>query len=458
MGNRAEWLIADFAILKLGAVMVSINTWATRRELAYQLRHSDTSVLITQAAFLGHEYPEMVRDIRAAGETLPALAHVVVLDGGAEDLTWEAVTNGDAKPPGTVAIRPDDIAYILYTSGSTSTPKGVQLVHERLIDNMWDIGERMHIRADDRLWLAVSLYWGLGCENALFAVMTHGAAIILQESFKPGAALALIEAERCILLYATPNMVRALLDDPDFATRDICSLRAGGTIGTGEQIALVAHDLGADEVSNIYGLTESYGNAAVSDAHDPLEVGMASVGRPLPGFDLRIVDPETGAARPTGAIGEIRLKGNVTPGYYKDGDKNADTFDAAGYFKTGDLGLLDGNGQLYFRGRIKEMIKTGGINVAPIEVEEVLAEHPGVAQASVVGVPDRVRKEIVAAVVGGDADEGDLRTRAREALAAYKRPRAYRFIPANALPLTSTCKVQKAALPALFTSEADGDD
>lgn len=235
MGNRAEWLIADFAILKLGAVMVSINTWATRRELAYQLRHSDTSVLITQAAFLGHEYPEMVRDIRAAGETLPALAHVVVLDGGAEDLTWEAVTNGDAKPPGTVAIRPDDIAYILYTSGSTSTPKGVQLVHERLIDNMWDIGERMHIRADDRLWLAVSLYWGLGCENALFAVMTHGAAIILQESFKPGAALALIEAERCILLYATPNMVRALLDDPDFATRDICSLRAGGTIGTGSR-------------------------------------------------------------------------------------------------------------------------------------------------------------------------------------------------------------------------------
>lgn len=104
------------------------------------------------------------------------------------------------------------------------------------------------------------------------------------------------------------------------------------------------------------------------------------------------------------------------------------------------------------------MIKTGGINVAPIEVEEVLAEHPGVAQASVVGVPDRVRKEIVAAVVVGDADEGDLRTRAREALAAYKRPRAYRFIPANALPLTSTCKVQKAALPALFTSEADGDD
>ncbi len=459
MGNKAEWLIADFAILMLGAVMVSINTWTTRRELAYQLNHSDTRMMITQARFLGHDYPAMVREIREGGEPLPLLEHVVVFGDKAAEQDWDAVmTRGAGGEGATVAaseaaIRPDDVAYILYTSGSTSTPKGVQLVHSKLIDNMWDIGERMHIRPDDRLWLAVSLFWGLGCENALFAVMTHGAAIVLQESFEAGEALRLIEAERCTLLYATPNMASALLDHPDRARRDISSLRAGGTIGTPEQIAQVAKELGATEVSNLYGLTESYGNAAVADAHDPLEVRMTSVGRPLPGFDLIIVDPETGQRRPAGEIGEIRLKGNVSPGYFKDADKNAEAFDDQGYFKTGDLGFLDADRRLYFRGRIKEMIKTGGINVAPLEVEEILAEHPGIEQVFVVGVPDPLRDEIVVAVVVGAAEESALRDRAREALAAYKRPRAYRFIAAAELPLTSTGKVQKAALPALFADD-----
>ena len=241
------------------------------------------------------------------------------------------------------AVDPRDVAYILYTSGSTSTPKGVQLQHYALIENMWHIGERMHVTDHDRLWLAVSLFWGLGCENALFNLMTHGGCVVLQESFEPGEALRLISTERCTIFYGMPNMVQAIAEHPDRAKYDISCLRAGGTLGTPEQLRRVV-ELGVTEFSTIYGLTESYGNCTVADGHDPLEIRIATVGRPLPGVDLRIIDAETGKEQPRGTVGEIRLKGYVTIGYYKDADKNREAFDAAGYFRTGDLGFLDEGG------------------------------------------------------------------------------------------------------------------
>ena len=187
------------------------------------------------------------------------------------------------------AIDPKDVAYILYTSGSTSTPKGVQLQHYALIENMWHIGERMHVTEHDRLWLAVSLFWGLGCENALFNLMTHGGCVVLQESFEPGEALRIISAERCTIFYGMPNMVQAIAEHPDRPNYDISSLRAGGTLGTPEQLQRIV-DLGVKDFSTIYGLTESYGNCTVADGLDPLEMRIATVGRPLPGVDLRIID------------------------------------------------------------------------------------------------------------------------------------------------------------------------
>ena len=169
------------------------------------------------------------------------------------------------------AIDPKDVAYLLYTSGSTSTPKGVQLQHYALIENMWQIGERMHVTERDRLWLAVSLFWGLGCENALFNLLTHGGCVVLQEHFEPKEALRLISAERCTLFYGTPNMAQALFDHPDRHNYDLTCLRSGGTIGSPEQIMRVV-ELGAREICNIYGLTETYGNCCVTDAAEPLAI------------------------------------------------------------------------------------------------------------------------------------------------------------------------------------------
>ena len=462
MGNRPEWIVADLAITTLGGVMVGVNTWATARELEYVLAHSDTKILITAERFLKHDYRVMLHALEP--QRVPLLGRIVCLADHLPErwIRYADLTELAARVPEAAidaaqrAVAPADVAYLLYTSGSTSTPKGVQLQHAALIANMWQIGERQRVTERDRLWLAVSLFWGLGCENALFNLLTHGGCVVLQEHFDAGAALELIERERCTLFYGTPNMGQALYEHPDRAKRDLSSLRGGATIGTPEQIQRVV-DLGAREICNIYGLTETYGNSNVTDAADPLEKRLTTVGRPLAGVDQRIVDPETGRRLPLGEVGEIRVKGYVTVGYYKDPERTAESFDEHGYFKTGDLGWVDADDSLHFRGRLKEMVKTGGINVAPVEVEEVLMTHPGVQLAFVTGVPDPARDEVLAAVIvrkpGATLSEEALCAFCREALAAYKVPRLIRFAVERELPLTTTGKVQKNRLAATFFAD-----
>jgi fatty-acyl-CoA synthase len=461
MGNRAEWIIADLAICSLGAIMVAVNTWVTSRELAYILHHSDASMLIATDRFLKYDYFAMLAELEPLPLALPLLRSIVHVGarGYRDSIPFEDVAEwGQTKPEAVLeaasqGIDPQDVAYLLYTSGSTSQPKGVQLQHFALIENMWQIGERMHVTEKDRLWLAVSLFWGLGCENALFNLLTHGGCVILQEHFEPAEALRLISSERCTLFYGTPNMAQALFDHPERRNHDLSCLRSGGTIGTPEQIMRVV-ELGAREICNIYGLTETYGNCCVTDAAEPLEIRCTSVGRPLPGVDIRIVDRETGRPIPQGEVGEIRVKGYVTIGYFKDEAKTREARDAEGFFMTGDLGYLDADGHVHFRGRTKEMIKTGGINVAPIEIEEILMTHPAVKLAYVVGVPDPQRDEVIAAVIVPRQDETvmekDLLAHCRRALAAYKIPRLMKFVDETELPLTVTGKLQKNRLSEFF--------
>ena len=464
MGNRPEWVIADFAITLLGGVMVGVNTWATVRELEYILAHSDTRLLITVDRYLKYDYVAMLHALEPHRERLPCLERIVCLCDdapagwlGYADLdSFAERASESAIDAAQRAVTPEAIAYILYTSGSTSQPKGVQLQHRGLIENMWHIGERQRTTEQDRLWLAVSMFWGLACENALFNLYTHGGCVVLQEHFDAGAALALIEQERCTMFYGTPNMAQALSEHPERPSRDLSSLRGGATLGTPEQIMRVI-DLGAREVCHIYGLTETYGNCNVTDVDDPLEARLTSVGRPLPGVDQRIVDLQTGGVLPVGQVGEIRMKGYVTLGYYKDPQQTAAAFDEHGYFKTGDLGLLDAEGSLRFRGRIKEMVKTGGINVAPVEVEEILVTHPGVHLAFVTGVPDAERDEVLAAVIvpkpGVALTAQAVGEFCRATLAAYKVPRLFRFVAEHELPLTTTGKLQKNRLAATFFSD-----
>ena len=467
MGNRAEWLLMDFAVASLGATLVALSTWSTPRELEYVLRHGDVTTLITVDHFLRSDYMAMLAEIcpklpasppgRLRSQRLPDLRRVVCLGERSypgtyrfEDL-WEL---GDAvSDPDLEALRhqvaPADIAYILYTSGTTATPKGVQLQHYGLIENMFNIGERQHLTEADRLWLAVSLFWGLGCENALFALMTHGGCIVLQEHFEPGEALRLMEREACTVYYGTPNMTAALFEHLDRPRHNLRALRTGATIGPPQAIQM-AIDLGATHICNVYGLTECYGNCSLTDAEDHVEVRLHTIGRPLPGVHIKIVDPATRRPLPTGGVGEICIRGYLMPGYYKDLEKNAAAFDAEGFLLSGDLGSFDGDGRLRFRGRIKDVVKTGGLNVSPLEVEEILLAHPKVDQAHVVGVPDRRNEEVLAAVValkeGQSASGEELRAFCRERLAAFKVPEYFRFRKRADVPLTATGKVQKVKL------------
>ncbi|MBI1734590.1 MAG: AMP-binding protein [Candidatus Rokubacteria bacterium] len=463
MENRTEWLLTDFAVQLLGATLVAVSTWSRRRELGYVLRHSDASTLVTTDRFRGQDYLAMLDEI--GRDRLPGLRRVVALGAHGRDVTpFDELCELGARVPDAVidacqrAVTPDDVAYILYTSGTTSTPKGVQLRHRGLVENMFAIGERQHLTPDDRLWMGISLFWGFGCENALLAVMTHGGAVVLQAEFDAGEALALLERERCTVYYGTPNMALALWEHPDRPRRDLSSLRTGAAIGSPPAMQMVM-DLGAREICNVYGLTECYGNATVTDAHDPVEVRLHTVGRPLPGMQLRIVDPATRRALPRGEVGEILIRGHVTPGYYKDAEQNATAFDAGGWFLSGDLGLIDGDGRLRFRGRIKEMVKTGGINVAPVEVEEILLTHPAVEQVYVVGVPDPRKEEVLAAVVvlreGHETSPDELRAFCRASLAAFKVPQHVRLAKRAALPVTATGKVQKVKLQETLAAELD---
>ena len=466
MGNRLEWLLVDFAVALLGATLVPVSTWSTARELEYVLRHSDATTLVTVDRFRGQDYVAMLDAIGLGSERLPLLRQVVCFGSGcgpgmtpfAEIWGLGAQVPNSAVDLAQRAVTPRDIVYILYTSGTTSTPKGVQLEHGGLIENMYNIGERQHLGPADRLWLGISLFWGFGCENALVAVMTHGGCVVLQEAFEPGEALALIESERCTVYYGTPNIALALWEHPDRTRRDLSSLRTGATIGHPPAIQMVM-DLGARQICNVYGLTECYGNCTLTDAHDPVEVRLHTIGRPLPGFEIKIADPATHRALPPGQTGEIALRGYITPGYYKDPEKNAAALDPEGFFLTGDLGWFDADGRLHFHGRIKDVVKTGGLNVSPLEVEQILLAHPAVEQAHVLGVPDPRKEEALAVVIvlkeGASASADELRAFCRQALAAFKVPQHVRFLPRDALPLTASGKVQKHRLRDQLAAELD---
>lgn len=470
MGNRAEWVVADMAIATIGAIMASVSTYVTARELHYILDHSDADYLVYESRFLKYDYADLLRQLEPLAETLPRLRRTICLgENRHEDsLSYEAVFGlGETISEVELdryasAVGPGDIAALLYTSGSTSTPKGVQIAHGDAIENMWHIGNRMHARPGDRFWCAISMFWGLGCMNILYNAYTHASCIVIQRSFDAGEALRLIEAERCTMIYAFPNTVSALVDHPDRAGRDLSSLRSGGTVGTPEQIRK-AMNLGATEVCQIYGLTETYGNCAVCDGrHDPLDKRLASCGRALPGAVIRVVDPETLVERQPGEVGEIQVLSRVMPGYYKDEDKNAESYLPDGYFRTGDLGALDEDGYLYFKGRLKDVIKAGGINVSPAEVEKEILSEDGIESAYVVAVPDPVKDEVVGAVIvienGVDAGsiKSALRERLSHKLSNYKRPSVYRFVQESELPLTTTGKVKRNELFRLFEKDAEG--
>ncbi|MCZ7572805.1 MAG: acyl--CoA ligase [Ardenticatenaceae bacterium] len=465
VSNRPEWLFAAFGAWRRGCTVVPFSTWSRTWDLEYLLGHPGLSVLVTLGALRNQNYLEELRVLvpelwlAAPGEwrseRFPELKHVVVVgdevprgalayDAWLRDAglrPWADLPPGD----GPSAI---DVACVLYTSGSTSRPKAVQLQHYAMIENGFNIGERQRMGSADRVWLPVPLFWSYGSSNALMATLTHGAALVLQEVFDASKALELIEHHACTVAYTLPTITQALISHPNFQPEQVRSLAKGLTIGLPEDVRKAAEVLGIRGICNIYGATETYGNCCVTSADDPLSLRMETQGEPLPGVTIRIRHPESGEFLPANTPGEIWVSGYITPGYLRDQATTAALSAAEGFFRTGDLGQLDSSGRLHFLGRISEVIKTKGINVSPLEIEEFICRHTAVAEAAVIGVADAEDGQVAVAFVvpkaGGDLSADAIRSYCLAHIARYKVPAL--VVICDALPKTATNKLVRKEL------------
>ncbi len=462
INNRPEWLEAFFGTMIAGGIVVAFSTWSTVDELDWLLRDSDAGALIALDRFGDSDFAAGLHRLVPEARTgdgwrsaqYPMLRDIFLLGDSYDQL--RAATPMARQAPGIGPGAADD-AIIIYTSGSSSRPKSVPLSHAGIIENGFNIGERQGYRPDDRVLLAPPLFWTYGSANAMSAAFTHGATLVLQGRFEAGEAIDLIERHRCTALYTLPAITSAIVLHPSFRPERVRSLRTGLTIGAPQDVMTAATVLGAAEICNVYGQTESYGNCCVTPHDWPLERRAAYQGPPLPGVQLRIVDGETGNELPRGEEGMIEVRGYVMRGYLgSSATQTADAITPDGFFRTGDIGRLLPDGTISFSGRVTEMIKKGGINISPAEVEEVLMRHDTVALAGVVGVPDARQGELLAAFVvpkpGATLRPDELAAHCRSLASRYKVPD---FIEIrDSLPVTVTGKLMRRELKQIAASLA----
>jgi fatty-acyl-CoA synthase len=447
--NRSEWVLVQYATAKLGAILVNVNPAYRTHELAYALRQAGVRLLVSAAELKTSDYRAMVDEVRAE---LPALERTVFLDTGDWD---ELLESGAAVEPGAVADRGaalsfDDPINIQFTSGTTGFPKGATLSHHNILNNGFFVAELLGYTEADRVAVPVPLYHCFGMVMGNLACTSHGACIVYPApAFEPGATLEAVEAERCTSLYGVPTMFIAELDHPDFATRDLGSLRTGIMAGSPcpvEVMKRVQRDMNMGEVAICYGMTETSPVSTQTRRDDSFERRVSTVGRPGPHVEVKVVDATTGLEVPRGEAGELCTRGySVMLGYWGQPEQTAEVLDEAGWMHTGDLATMDDEGYCNIVGRIKDMVIRGGENVYPRELEEFLYRHPDIADVQVVGVPDeRFGEELCAWVRlrdGATLAEGDVREYCRGRLAHFKVPRYVLFV--DEFPMTVTGKVQK---------------
>ncbi len=466
MGNRPEWLGAAFAVSLVGGVLVPVNTFATGEERDYILRHSDASVLLLQRSLLKHAFLEgLLRDHADLFEgrqgslrctALPQLRSVFCLGldalcGGVQP--WDdLLALGDDVPDELIdatssEVTPSDDALIIYTSGTTAHPKGILHRQRTPVVQSWRFAEYMGLTDEDRVWTAQPFFWTAGIAMSLGPTLAVGACLILQETFEPARALELLEREKVTAAHSWIHQEKAMAEHPSAAQRDLSRLRK---VEFSSPLAPLAH-IEKDEwgTHGSYGLSETFTLASALPWSATAELRTATSGISLPGMRFRIVDPETGWTLPPGSKGEIAVKGvTLMRGYYKVEPEHY--LDEDGYFHTQDAGFHDADGYLHWSGRLSNLIKTGGANVSPLEIEAALDKHPGLRMAQAVGVRHRSLGEaiVLCAVraAGSKVDEDEIRGFLRSKVATYKVPKRVLFFEADELHYTGNQKVQLGPL------------
>ncbi len=452
MTNRPEYLAAVFGIAKAGGVAVTISTFSTQAELEHLLNASCVSALLLERQVLKKDFAQMVAAIDAA--LLPFLRLVVSLGDAETAMAWDAfLASGSGVSSGHVAARaasnsPADPAVLFFSSGSTAMPKGILSAHRGVTLQLWRWAGWYDAKpADIRMWSANGFFWSGNFAMALGGALTSGGSLILQSIFNAEEALALMEAEKATFLNAWPHQWGQLMDAANWSSVDLSSLSYMDAKSPIAQHPTINSNW--REPYAAFGNTETFTLMATYPANTPDDVIAGSNGLPCGGNTIRIVNPLTGETVPMGERGEICVKGpTLMLGYL--GIPLADTLDGEGFFRTGDGGHVDGDGRLFWHGRLNDIIKTGGANVSPVEIDTVLKTIPGVKAVQTVGVPHDLLGELVVACIvplaGADLDEAAVQAVAKQTLASYKVPRRVLFFDESALELTGSAKIKTSDL------------
>lgn len=468
--NVPEWVITQFGSARVGAVMATVSTSFKLLELEYQLKQSDATTLIMIEGTKSSDFRSLINELcpelqeckpgELVSKRLPHLKNVVMIGNNKYPgmFTWEKFINlGKDVSDEELSIRssevdPDDVAIMIYTSGTTGFPKGVMLTHHNIIANACAQAECLNIGPDDRMCIAVPFFHCFGCVASNVCSVATGAAMVPIELFNPAQVLKIVEKERCTVLHGVPTMFILELEQLEKEKYDVSSLRTGIVAGAAcpaDVMKKIVEVLNIREAISSYGQTEASPCITSTRANDSIELKSSTVGQPLPGVEVKIVDPETGMEVPLGVQGEICARGyNIMKGYYKMPEATAKTIDAQGWLHTGDMGTMDENGYVRITCRLKEMIIRGGENIYPREIEEFLRIHPLIKDAQIIGVPSEKYGEEVMAFIrvkdGHVITPESIQNFCKGQIAGWKIPRYVAFV--DDYPYTPNGKVQKFKL------------
>lgn len=468
--NVPQWVITQFGSARMGAVLVTVNTNYKLFELEYLLKQSDTTTLMLIQGTREADYIDMIYQLcpelrqckpgRLNAKKLPMLRNVIFLGSERHPgmYTWEDVLEAGRDitdrelAAREASIDPDDVVNMQYTSGTTGFPKGVMLTHTNLVGNATSIAECMNFGPEDRLLITVPLFHCFGCVLGTLTCAVSGATMVPLEVFNPAKVLETVEAERCTALHGVPTMFITELEALSKQDYEVSSLRTGIMAGSPcpiEVMKQVVNRMSMKEIVITYGQTEAAPGITMTRTSDSIERRVSTVGKALPGVDVKVVDPATGEEVPVGVQGEICARGyNVMKGYYKMPEATNAAVDREGWLHTGDLGVMDKDGYFKITGRIKDMIIRGGENIYPREIEEFLYTHPKVKDVQVVGVPSEKYGEEVMAFIclnqGEETTAEEIKEFCTNKIARYKIPRYIAFV--NGFPTTANGKIQKYKL------------
>jgi fatty-acyl-CoA synthase len=475
MTNRPEFLPAVFGTALAGGVATTLSTFSTQAELEHMLQLSAASVLLLERNVLKKDFAEMVTALEPAIATaepghlaapkLPFLRHIASIGGGSGAIEdWPAfLSRGSDVAPELVeataaTVRPADPGVVFFSSGSTARPKAILSAHRGVTLQLWR-WPRFYAVADDvRIWSANGFFWSGNFGIALGTALSSGGALVLQSTFQPEEALALMETEKATMAFAWPHQWAQLEAATNWHDVNLSTLKyVDATTPLGRHPTVKTE---WREPMAAYGNTETFTISAIFPAGTPEERIAGSHGEPQPGGVFKIVDPLSGEIVPMGERGEIAVKGpTLMLGYL--GTPLDETLDAEGFFRTGDGGYVDETGRLFWEGRLNDIIKTGGANVSPVEIDTILKQCPGVKVTQTVGVPHETLGELVVTCIvphkGATLDEEQIRAFARQDLASYKVPRRVLFFAEDELETTGTAKIKTADLKALVVKRLEAE-